>query len=316
MDVALVDLDLGVDADAGGGAPERNGNPAESRYRQEYTESDISAPGRPTPSAYTAPMLELSNAFGRVSADPQGAQVLAWDKRVGQAWVPVLYAGESRKRTGIPVLFPYFGALKDGLVAATGKLLGQHGFARDCLWKERRVSATEGFFELTDRDIPDTARAAYPWPFLARLTLELTDAGDLRVTLHVRNTGDRPLPIAPGLHPYFLVPHADKRHISARLDGAGGPVPDFGAVDWDTDTSTRFIAWGSPLSVKFPDGRVLRIAEESKRPGFPWLAVWSGGAGDYLCVEPAAGLPDALNAAPVLVAPGETWGKRVVFGVR
>ena len=273
-------------------------------------------------------MLRLKNDRCRVEADPLGAQVLSWDVRVRDAWEPVLYAGESRKRTGIPVLFPYFGALQGGLVAATGKPLGQHGFGRDCAWKPRRVSDEEGFFELTERDVPDAARAAYPWPFRARLILGLTPAGGLRMTLSVRNKGDAPLPIVPGLHPYFRVPHAHKPRATLRLDGAPAAVPtahdalgatagamDFGAVDWDTDQGTRFLRWDRPATLRLPDGRSIRIAEESKVPGFPWLAVWSGGAGDYLCVEPAAGLPDALNVAPILVAPGATWEKRVVFGV-
>ena len=55
----------------------------------------------------------------------------------------------------------------------------------------------------------EETRAAYPYDFCVAIRFSLAGA-TLRLDVDVENTGSVPLPFAFGLHPYFLVPDADK----------------------------------------------------------------------------------------------------------
>jgi galactose mutarotase-like enzyme len=107
-------------------------------------------------------------------------------------------------RGGMPVLFPICGNLPgDRLPLPEGEFtLKQHGFARDLPWALEAL-ADESGVRLILRDSAAT-RSQYPFPFGLSLELRLEPSA-LAITAVVENSGDRPLPFAFGLHPYFAV---------------------------------------------------------------------------------------------------------------
>ncbi|WP_411871654.1 galactose mutarotase [Vulcanococcus limneticus] len=107
-------------------------------------------------------------------------------------------------RGGMPVLFPICGNLPgDRLPLPEGEvILKQHGFARDLPWGLEALADDSGVV-LSLRDT-DATWAQYPFAF--RLSLELRlEPGALGITALVENPGERPLPFAFGLHPYFAI---------------------------------------------------------------------------------------------------------------
>ena len=64
-------------------------------------------------------------------------------------------------------------------------------------------------------DASDATRAQYPFEFALRYTYRLRGAV-LTLEQRFENRGDVPMPVQPGLHPYFFVPAATK--AQARVD--------------------------------------------------------------------------------------------------
>ncbi len=107
-------------------------------------------------------------------------------------------------RGGMPVLFPICGNLPDDrLRLPEGDFaLKQHGFARDLPWKLQELADGSG----VGLSLVDTAATRAQFPFAFRLDLELRlEPSALAITVVVANPGERPLPFAFGLHPYFAV---------------------------------------------------------------------------------------------------------------
>ena len=107
-------------------------------------------------------------------------------------------------RGGMPVLFPICGNLPgDRLPLPEGEYpMKQHGFARDLPWQLEAL-AEGGGVQLT---LSDSAATRQQFPFGFRLSLELRlEPAALAISAVVENRGDRPMPFALGLHPYFAV---------------------------------------------------------------------------------------------------------------
>ena len=130
-------------------------------------------------------------------------------------------------RGGIPVLFPIAGRLADDKYRVDGATytMKQHGFARNMPWAIVD-QATDGGARLGLALTPTAmTRAQYPFEFRLAMTYVLSE-GRLTVQTRVSNLGERPMPIAPGLHPYFQLADHNKAR-GARRDrrdaGLGQP---------------------------------------------------------------------------------------------
>jgi galactose mutarotase-like enzyme len=212
-------------------------------------------------------------------------------------------------RGGVPILFPIAGKLAgDGYVVdGVRYAMKQHGFARNLPWRVTRQAAASATLELRSTD--DT-RAVYPFEFVVELSCAI-EAGDLVVRQRFMNVGDRPMPIQPGVHPYFRVADATKAQAGVVTDATRGR---------DNRTG-ELVAVRSPLELTAaeldlhlldPVARTTRLV----RPGLKDLVVergadervvvvWTLAGKDFVCVEPWSRAANALHdGTAIVVAPG------------
>jgi galactose mutarotase-like enzyme len=226
-------------------------------------------------------------------------------------------------RGGIPVLFPIAGRLADDKykVDGTTYTMKQHGFARSMPWAIVD-QATDGGARL---GLALTAnamtRAQYPFDFRLALTYVLAE-GRLTVQTRVSNPGERPLPIAPGLHPYFQLADRNKRAARVVTDAteawdnrAGARVALREPIDLSADVVDLHILdhWPRLVRLTRPDDRDVELAL-----GVPdrVLVVWTERGRDFVCVEPWTARANALNdGTATLVPPGGTHETTFTIGV-
>jgi galactose mutarotase-like enzyme len=189
-------------------------------------------------------------------------------------------------RGGIPVLFPFAGALPDDRFFASPTLITtmrQHGFGRDLAW----TVTEQGSVELTMAlGSSDATRTVYPYEFLFLYRVRALPRGVL-VELAVHNQGDAPVPVAPGLHPYFACPVGRKGEV-------GSDLPGFDAA--------RFVEQGfdfglprpgdAPVRFRVPD---LGQVELTLSPAFRFLQFWTLPGKPFVCLEPFFGAPGTIN---------------------
>lgn len=175
--------------------------------------------------------------------------------------------GQKKKRGGMPILFPWTGALEN---------YPQHGFARNLKWQKLKVHKDllkkRALLELTDNR--ETFKI-FPYHFRCQLKVELKEK-ELFYLLTVLNENQKKMPISPGFHPYFKIP-GDFEFLKTNIDG-------FEPRNYKL-TETLFFPIQS-VEMKIPDLGEIRInyGQEFTRQQAK-LAVWTDNQ-DYLCVEP------------------------------
>ncbi|MDQ3239241.1 MAG: hypothetical protein M3P33_01835 [bacterium] len=250
----------------------------------------------------------LENKIMRAGVNPHGGYVTSWvmkDSDVTHA-DQILYIGSSIKRTGIPILFPNFGKSEQ---------LKMHGFGRDCLWKVMGHSDDSVVMELGYIDIPDDCRGVYPYLFLARIIIQISEKCELVYSLEVVNNGDIALPVSPGIHPYWNIQHEDKNKLV--INGISGF--DSSTIDWDNAPPDNDYEFFDRAEVLFVDKKL--IIEDMSDGGevIKWLIVWTQTPRDddyrYICVEPVRGSHYSYDKVPVMVDPGQSWEMKVKFTI-
>jgi len=228
-------------------------------------------------------------------------------------------------RGGIPVLFPIAGKLPGGHYEVKGRTyaMKQHGFARDLPWTVIDEATSDGASVTLGLEATRATREVYPFEFALRFTYRLR-GGVLALEQSFANRGDVPMPIQPGLHPYFFVPDATK---------AGARVETDATRAYDNRTG-REIPAPRPIALAGQEVDLFLLDHTPRmatlhRPGQPAarlefgddqgvLVVWTLPGRDFVCVEPWRALAGALStgAAPC-VPPGavETTTLRVSLGV-
>ena len=100
-----------------------------------------------------------------------------------------------------PVLFPFVGAVSNGLYKYDGKeyKMGQHGFARDMDFELVKSDDSSCYFELSSNA---ETKEKYPFDFKLGIGYELSDDG-IKVMWDVTNTGEKDLEFSIGAHPAF-----------------------------------------------------------------------------------------------------------------
>lgn len=213
-------------------------------------------------------------------------------------------------RGGIPVLFPSPGKLDDDQFRSHGRegAMKQHGFARTLPWivaSEPTPSTATLALESSEATL-----SQYPWRFRAELEFAL-HATRLRITTHIHNTDDAPMPFGLGFHPYFLV--TDK--AQARIDTNASLA--FNNVTKKTNLFSGFDLTEPEVDLHLLDHRspstVLRLADGSTidlraSPEFALRVVWTLAGKDFVCLEPWTSPANALNNGDRLLtlAPGQT----------
>lgn len=197
-------------------------------------------------------------------------------------------------RGGIPVLFPYAGKLIDGMFAAAGTKMNQHGFGRNKAWNV--VNRSEGSLSVGLQSDAETL-AVYPYAFRAEQRCTVLPRG-LLVELLVSNRDTKPMPVSPGWHPYFCCPADKKPGVVCDAPGfVAGSTPndrefDFGIV---APTDGRAKATGIEFGT----------LELSFDPVMRHLQFWSQPGKDFICIEPFNGPNNTVNTERrVDIAPG------------
>ena len=210
-------------------------------------------------------------------------------------------------------MFPIAGKLPGDRYEVDGRTFAmkQHGFARNLPWTVLDESTGDGASVTLGLESSEATRAQYPFEFSLRFTYRLRGE-ELTLEQHFENRGAVPMPVHPGLHPYFFVPDASK---------AGARV--------DTDaTRARDNATGREVPLTLPialAGREVDLALLDHhprhtllhRPGLPavriafgddqaLLVVWTLPGRDFVCVEPWRAKSGALadGSAPRIAAGG------------
>jgi galactose mutarotase-like enzyme len=273
--------------------------------------------------------LEIGRAL--IGINPEGGgYVTSWQVKNDEGqYVDVLYQGSRLKRTGIPLLFPYYGDPPEQLNPggmAEGEAMPSHGIGRTEAW-EGRVENDHLIMELSSQGISEEARRLFPFSFAAKITVSAEADGSLIYGLEVKNTaqagdpGARNLPLKPGLHPYWAVAHDRKREIE--IDGIDGF--DARALDWDHEPPDTPYEYNGMVRVVLPDKEVTiedisTVSKEQPERPIHNIIVWSQTPDEddyeFVCVEPVSGLDDGINRDPILVAPGKTFHLRIRFGVK
>jgi aldose 1-epimerase len=170
--------------------------------------------------------------------------------------------------------------------------------------------------------------AAFPFPHRLTVTATLGPDG-LEVATGVAATGDRPVPVAFGWHPYLRLPDAPRatwrlllphrRHLE--LDDRGLPTGRSAAEPAEADpagerTYDDLYALGAD-----PAGRRLGLEAAGRRllvgygAGYDHAQVFAPPGTEFVCLEPMTGPTAALAAGTTpLVAPGERF--TATFSIR
>lgn len=223
-------------------------------------------------------------------------------------------------RGGIPILFPVAGRLTNDQFSWSGGsvTIGQHGFARKLPW---RITASD----VTDRasitvSLEDSESTLVFWPFRFRLTFryELRE-GALTIRQKYENLGVVPMPIHPGLHPYFRVEEWRKREarvitaatrafdnrtgtpttLTGPIELGSGEV-DLQLLDHGTNSILLERSGASTIELSYDDPAMI-------------IAVWTMPSRGFVCIEPWTRQADALNRGDALELPPagvlESWVK-------
>jgi galactose mutarotase-like enzyme len=259
--------------------------------------------------------IHLKNDLNQIQISSFGGQVLSWKTQLNGVWTDILYSGNSSKRSGIPILFPFANPLKNDTFEHTGSKILQHGFARNTEWSLIENTSTKAVLKLSFKDFDQALRSAFPFPFDLLLEIQLNLDNSIDYTLNLSNIGNKNLPIAPGIHPYFSINHMDKPKLKIN------EIQEFKAIDfpWNSTLSGDFYDFKGEVNINFPD-YVLNISEIGPNPDCKYIVVWSQNESqtdhDFVCFEPFYRETNAINTNPILVKPKEAWISGFRFSVR
>lgn len=167
---------------------------------------------------------------------------------------------------------------------------------------------------------------AHNWPYRYEATqrIELDAAGDLSVTLSIRNLADQPMPYGMGHHPYYPRTPATRIHTNVRAmwHATADLLPTFlgahpsvvrlaspeGMPADAFDLDNNFAGWSGLATIEWPDeNRSVTLTADAS---FGHMVLYAPAAHpDLLCVEPVTNTVDFLN----LDAPREDVGGGVLM---
>ena len=279
----------------------------------------------------------LENEYLKVTVTTWGAQLKSVIRKcdgVEHMW----QADKSHWGYHAPILFPFCGKVRDGMIEARGQHfenLPQHGFARIGEHTLVQHNETSVILELRDSEATHAM-----WPYSFRLTTTYTlDRDTVHHKLTVENTDDDPISFGIGYHPGFTVPF-DGQHTAAdyefRFDRPQSPLClnhqpgglfqgntyylgyNISAIPIDENLFANDSHCMAGLTAK-----TLGVYEKGTGRGvvcdiseFPYTLIWSKpGMPKFVCIEPWHSIPSCTDSdhkwehkpAAATIAPGENW---------
>jgi aldose 1-epimerase len=245
---------------------------------------------------------------------------------------------EAGKTMGIPLLHPWanrlggFSYSVDGVDVSIARdspevRLEEHGLPVHGLVSalhEWEVVSSGDERVVAGRDV--TGLAEFPFDHRVEVAAELSGSR-LTLTTTVTPLGDRPVPIAFGHHPYFVLPGVPRAewevvmpvHEHLLLDSRMIPTGEREPADVvDGPLGSRTFDDGYTVD---PAGAVFVLAGGGRRvsvafeQGYPFAQVYAPSVEDVICFEPMTAPADALRHSPQTVAPGDSFAARFSVSV-
>ena len=274
----------------------------------------------------------LENEYLKVTVTTRGAQLKSVIRKcdgVEHMW----QADKSHWGYHAPILFPYCGKVKDGMVEARGQHfenLPQHGFARIGDHTKNTVVL----------ELRDSEATMAMWPYAFRLITTYTlEADTVHHTLTVLNADDEPISFGIGYHPGFAIPFDDSHTATDyefRFDTPQSPlclncVPTglyqgnsyYLGYNTDTIPIDEHLFDNDSHCMAGLSAKTLGVYEKGTGRGvvcdisaFPYTLIWSKpGMPRFVCIEPWHSIPSAENGdhkwehkpAAATINPGESW---------
>lgn len=262
--------------------------------------------------------------FGTAQLDicQQGAQILSYFADIAQP--PLIWLSDCAEyvkgqgvRGGVPVCWPWFGALEYNPAAVQKMITADapfHGLARTVDWQLLDSSADSDALRLTLQ--LDASQGLADWPHAAMLQLQIELGERLSLRLESHNLGSELLAISQALHTYFAV--SDIRQVVVQgLEGCSyhETLEDWqlreqaGALTFSGETDRVYLQVPEHLQI-VDKGWQRRIhlrtqGSQSAIVWNPWIdkaQTLSGFASDawqqMLCIENANVLDDHLWLEP------------------
>jgi aldose 1-epimerase len=199
-------------------------------------------------------------------------------------------------------------------------------------WRLERLAADADRAVLeADLDYGDWPQllAAFPFPHRLTVTFALQGAS-LAVTTTLTATGDRPVPVAFGWHPYLRLPGAPRAawrlllpfRTHLELDDHG--LPTGKAADEPAEAAPVGERTFDDLYVLDADPAERRLGLEAAGrrlvvgygDGYDHAQVFAPPGAEFVCLEPMTAPTAALaTGATPLVAPGDSFSARFTIGV-
>ncbi len=256
-------------------------------------------------------LLRIYNRLGEATIYLHGAHIASYKPR-GKA--DLLYMSpfgvfEEGKpiRGGIPICFPWFGQ------HPTDSNQPLHGLVRTMKWRLDSHHDRSDGSTVVSLVVEDNEHTRSVWPHRFSLTLTVTVADRLTVTLEVTNTGDESFSCSAALHTYYAVGALS----GVTVDGLDG----LSALD--RATAASFVQEGSvePNGVwqklYYNSGEHVRLTDPSmgrqidmQQSGWANILIWNPGEAalanaeicdswqDFLCVEHVNNEEGSLKLQP------------------
>ena len=228
------------------------------------------------------PRLTLNGVAGTAEVYLHGAHVTAW---VPTGEEPALwlsptsqFAPEAAIRGGIPLCFPWFGAL------AADPSAPAHGFARLRDWELVSALSSGDAVSVTLRLSDDETTRGTPWPHAFEADYTVTVGRDLTLSLTVTNRDDVPITFEEALHTYLHVWDVRQTEVhgledTPYLDRSAGPSqqsPEHSTLRFTAQTDRIYLPTERAVSVRAP-GRTITISKNNSRATVVWNP-WVDGA--------------------------------------
>ena len=257
-----------------------------------------------------------------MDVDCYGAKVLG----LSLAGEDILFYDENDiSHSGIPLCFPGFGPLKNGVFTHAGENyeMGQHGFFRDSIFS--LIAQGRDFLTFQLNSSVQTHRF-YPFDFLFQVTYTLSEKG-LHMDFWMKNESKESLPLAPGVHPYFKVENPNQIQFSSDAIIGNNNLQGYEETEAKQlidlegfQNDQRYRIKGCPdlhlIDHKLKETHLYRGAQSSLKivsdsQVFNRMVIWRKTSDSKsICIEPAYE-QNGLNQNPIEIAPGKSFTTRV-----
>jgi len=283
-------------------------------------------------------MFSIENDYLKIEVNTRGAELsklYSKATKLDYLWNgdPAFWAKHS------PILFPVVGTLKNDTYHFQNKTyhLSRHGFAREMDFEMTAKSDHSLSFTLAS-----TASTLTNFPFDFRLEIiYILQLNKVSIQYNVLNTSPHEMYFSVGGHPAFNVPLEENiafedYYIEFGEEETTGrwPISREGLIE-ALPTEELILQKKLPLThelfnkdalvFKYLNSTSLKLISDKSAhgisvhfEGFPFLGIWSGKNGNFICIEPWCGIADSVASHQQfiqkeginMITPGQVFKRR------